>query len=77
VLHVLVEGGPRVFAAFIRAGLADELVLHLAPSLLGGDARSWPGPLGVERMDGARRVRVESVRSLGEDLEVRALIVPG
>jgi len=77
VLHVLVEGGPRVFAAFIRAGLADELVLHLAPRLLGGDALSWLGPLGVERMDGARRVRVESVRSLGEDLEVRALIVPG
>ncbi len=76
VLHLLVEGGPTVFAAFIRAGLADEVVLHLAPRLLGGDALSWLGPLSVDRMDGARRVRVESVRSLDEDLEVRALIVP-
>jgi len=76
VLHVLVEGGPTVFAAFVRAGLADELVLHLAPTLVGGEALSWLGPLGVERMDLARRVRVESVRSLGEDLELRGLLGP-
>jgi diaminohydroxyphosphoribosylaminopyrimidine deaminase/5-amino-6-(5-phosphoribosylamino)uracil reductase len=76
VLHVLVEGGPRVFSAFLRAGLADSLVLHLAPRLVGGDGLSWLGPLGVERMAGARSVRVESVRALGEDLEVRALLGP-
>ena len=76
VLHLLVEGGPRVFAAFVRAGLADELVLHIAPKLVGGDGLSWLGPLGLDRMAGARRVRVESVRALGEDLEVRALLGP-
>lgn len=76
VLHVLVEGGPRVFAAFIRAGLADALVLHLAPRLVGGDGLSWLGPLGLDRMAGARSVRIESMRSLGEDLEIRALLGP-
>ena len=76
VLHVLVEGGPTVFSAFIRAGLADALVLHLAPKLVGGDGTSWLGPLGLDRMAGARPVRVESVRPLGEDLEVRALLGP-
>jgi hypothetical protein len=52
VMHVLVEG-PRVFSAFIRAGLADALVLHLAPSwwaVTGSpgsvrwDWTGWPGP---------------------------------
>ncbi|HET9038455.1 MAG TPA: bifunctional diaminohydroxyphosphoribosylaminopyrimidine deaminase/5-amino-6-(5-phosphoribosylamino)uracil reductase RibD [Myxococcaceae bacterium] len=76
VLHVLVEGGPGVFSAFLRAGLADSLVLHLAPRLVGSDGRSWLGPLGVERMAGARPVTVESVRWLGEDLEIRALLGP-
>ncbi|HEX7353114.1 bifunctional diaminohydroxyphosphoribosylaminopyrimidine deaminase/5-amino-6-(5-phosphoribosylamino)uracil reductase RibD [Brachybacterium sp.] len=33
--HVLLEGGPRVAAGFLRAGLVDELILHLAPTLLG------------------------------------------
>ena len=76
VLHVLVEGGPTVFSAFLRGGLADSLVLHLAPRLVGGDGLSWLGPMGVDRMAGARAVRVESVRSLGEDLEIRALLGP-
>src|SRR4029453_7502407 len=39
VLHVLVEGGPGVFSAFLRAGLADSLVLHLAPRLVGSEDR--------------------------------------
>ena len=33
--HVLLEGGPTLTAAFLRAGLVDELILHLAPTLLG------------------------------------------
>lgn len=33
--HVLLEGGPTLAAAFLREGLVDELMLHLAPTLLG------------------------------------------
>jgi len=33
--HVLLEGGPLLAAGFLRAGLVDELILHLAPTLLG------------------------------------------
>lgn len=39
--HVLLEGGPTVTGAFLRAGLVDELIVHLAPTLLGA------GPPGV------------------------------
>jgi len=39
--HVLLEGGPRLSAAFLRAGLVDELIVHLAPTLLGA------GPAGL------------------------------
>lgn len=33
--HVLIEGGPRVLGAWIRAGLVDELMVYTAPLLLG------------------------------------------
>ncbi|WP_299301946.1 bifunctional diaminohydroxyphosphoribosylaminopyrimidine deaminase/5-amino-6-(5-phosphoribosylamino)uracil reductase RibD [uncultured Brachybacterium sp.] len=33
--HVLLEGGPTLAAAFLQAGLVDELIVHLAPTLLG------------------------------------------
>ena len=32
--HVLLEGGPRLATAFIDAGLVDEFVFYLAPTLL-------------------------------------------
>ncbi|MBB5832966.1 bifunctional diaminohydroxyphosphoribosylaminopyrimidine deaminase/5-amino-6-(5-phosphoribosylamino)uracil reductase RibD [Brachybacterium aquaticum] len=41
IRHVLVEGGPTLAAAFLTAGLVDELIVHLAPSLLGA------GPAGI------------------------------
>ncbi|WP_394216708.1 bifunctional diaminohydroxyphosphoribosylaminopyrimidine deaminase/5-amino-6-(5-phosphoribosylamino)uracil reductase RibD [Brachybacterium vulturis] len=35
IRHLLVEGGPIVTAAFLRVELVDELIVHLAPTLLG------------------------------------------
>jgi diaminohydroxyphosphoribosylaminopyrimidine deaminase / 5-amino-6-(5-phosphoribosylamino)uracil reductase len=72
VLHVLVEGGPRVFAGLVQAGLADELLLHVAPKLVGEEGRSWVGLLGLERMASAPSLHLEAVRRLGEDVEIRA-----
>ncbi|WP_193106302.1 bifunctional diaminohydroxyphosphoribosylaminopyrimidine deaminase/5-amino-6-(5-phosphoribosylamino)uracil reductase RibD [Brachybacterium sp. FME24] len=44
--HVLLEGGPTLAAVFLRAELVDELIVHLAPTLLGG-GRGGIGDLGI------------------------------
>jgi len=33
--HLLVEGGPRVLASFLKEQLADEIVVYIAPRILG------------------------------------------
>jgi diaminohydroxyphosphoribosylaminopyrimidine deaminase/5-amino-6-(5-phosphoribosylamino)uracil reductase len=71
-LHVLVEGGAQLFASLLAARAADELVLYLAPKLLGGDGLSWLGPLGLARMGDALEVAVDEVTQLGGDFRVRA-----
>ena len=76
-LHVLVEGGAQLFASLVAARLPDELVLYLAPKLLGGDGRSWLGPLGLLRMDEAVAVAVNEVTAVGRDFRVRARFVWG
>lgn len=71
VQRVFVEGGPTLASAFVRAGLADELLVYVAPVLLGG-GRLALGDIGVERIDQARRLAVASVQTLGDDLLVVA-----
>ncbi len=61
VERVLVEGGPTITAAFLDAGLVDEIVWLVAPRLLGG------GPVALPRLGTMRNVRVSAVRRIGND----------
>jgi len=68
ITSLLVEGGGAVAAEAVRAGVADRLVLFLAPVLFGGDGVPAIGPLGVTRPAGAVRVEVVAVTRIGPDL---------
>jgi len=67
VQRVFVEGGPAVAASFLRGRLADELLVYVAPVLLGGD-RLALHDIGVTTIGEARRLVVASVTPLGDDL---------
>jgi diaminohydroxyphosphoribosylaminopyrimidine deaminase/5-amino-6-(5-phosphoribosylamino)uracil reductase len=69
--RVFVEGGPAVAASFVREGLADELLVYVAPVLLGGDNLALR-EIGVDTIAHARRLSVAGVKTLGDDLLVIA-----
>lgn len=71
VRSVFVEGGPTLASAFIAAGLADELVVYLAPSLIGGPLVAL-GDLGISSIADARPLILDSVDLLGADLRIVA-----
>jgi diaminohydroxyphosphoribosylaminopyrimidine deaminase/5-amino-6-(5-phosphoribosylamino)uracil reductase len=75
--HVFLEGGPTVAAAFLRAGLVDEVVAYVAPLLLGA-GRSAVGDLGIDTMSDALHLEVRDVTVLGDDPDsnVRLLLRP-
>ena len=75
VQRVFVEGGPTLASAFVREGLADELLVYVAPVLLGG-SRLALGDLGVPTIDAARRLDVASLQTLGDDLLIVAVPRP-
>jgi diaminohydroxyphosphoribosylaminopyrimidine deaminase/5-amino-6-(5-phosphoribosylamino)uracil reductase len=73
--HVLLEGGPTLAAAFLRADLVDEVVVYLAPILLGAGL-SAVGDLGITAIDHALHLPVTDVTVLealnaGDDVNVR------
>ncbi|WP_297367904.1 bifunctional diaminohydroxyphosphoribosylaminopyrimidine deaminase/5-amino-6-(5-phosphoribosylamino)uracil reductase RibD [Cryobacterium sp.] len=67
VRRVFVEGGPTLASAFVRASLVDEYLVYLAPTLLGGD-RLALGDIGVTGIDAQRRLRIEQLLPLGDDI---------
>ena len=72
VNEVHVEGGGRLNGALLRDGLADELLLYLAPCLIGDKARGLFDLPELTSLDGKRRLVVRDMRMVGGDLRVVA-----
>ena len=65
-----VEAGPTLCGALFAAGLVDELLLYVAPVLLGDQARALLQLPDIERMASAPRLRVIEQRQVGNDLRI-------
>jgi len=72
--EVLVEAGSTLNGALLRAGLTDELLLYIAPQLLGDMARGMAqlGELGT--LDQRVRLEWRDMRQVGTDLRIMARI---
>lgn len=70
VRRLLLEGGPTLAGAFLREGLVDEIVIHLAPKLL-GSGPSLVSDLGIRAIGDALDLSVVDVTLLGGDVAIR------
>jgi diaminohydroxyphosphoribosylaminopyrimidine deaminase / 5-amino-6-(5-phosphoribosylamino)uracil reductase len=69
--EVLLETGPNLAGAALTAGLLDELILYLAPHLMGDGARGLVTLPGLERMEHRIPLTIQEVRRIGPDLRLR------
>jgi diaminohydroxyphosphoribosylaminopyrimidine deaminase / 5-amino-6-(5-phosphoribosylamino)uracil reductase len=74
VNELLVECGPRLAAAFLAARRVDELILYVAPMLLGADAPPLTAMTGAEARESAAAFDIGSVERIGADL--RLILTP-
>jgi len=72
VNEVHVEGGSRLSGALLNEGLVDELLLYLAPCLVGDKARGMFDMPELTSLDSKRRLVVRDMRMVGGDLRVVA-----
>lgn len=68
VNQALCEGGGRIAASLIRAGLVDRIVCATAGCAIGGDGLPSVGALGLERLGAAPRFSLDRVERIGADL---------
>ncbi len=64
---VLLEGGPTLAGAFLRAGVVDRILAYVAPILLGGPV-TLVGDVGVSTIFKALRWKFDGVEQIGPDL---------
>jgi diaminohydroxyphosphoribosylaminopyrimidine deaminase/5-amino-6-(5-phosphoribosylamino)uracil reductase len=64
---VLLEGGPTLAGAFLRAGVIDRILVYVAPILLGGPVTAVDD-VGVPTIARALRWQFDGVDRLGPDL---------
>ena len=70
VLQAMIEGGPTLHGALFQQGLVDRIVVYVAPTVLGRDARpgfEWPGPSTITD---ATRWRLTGARQLDDDVRL-------
>jgi diaminohydroxyphosphoribosylaminopyrimidine deaminase/5-amino-6-(5-phosphoribosylamino)uracil reductase len=67
---VLVEAGPTLAGRFVELGLLDELILYVAPRLLGPDARAMLQLPTLQHLDQSSRFRLKGSEQIGDDLKL-------
>ena len=70
--ELLVEAGPTLSGALLDAGLIDELIIYMAPSLLGDSARGLfhlAAPLAMPQRIG---LEIGEIRAVGQDWRIIA-----
>ena len=71
---VMLEGGPTLAGAFLRAGVVDRILAYVAPILLGGPV-TVIDEVGVSTIGKALRWKFDGVEQIGPDLLLS--LVPG
>jgi diaminohydroxyphosphoribosylaminopyrimidine deaminase / 5-amino-6-(5-phosphoribosylamino)uracil reductase len=72
---VLIETGAKFNGSLLAAGVVDEIVAYVAPSLLGDDARGLFAVPALQRLDDRIRLSFTDVRQIGSDLRITARIL--
>jgi diaminohydroxyphosphoribosylaminopyrimidine deaminase/5-amino-6-(5-phosphoribosylamino)uracil reductase len=78
ITRLLIEGGPRLATACLRAGVVDRVAWFTAPTILGGDALPAVADLAVDRLDDRFDLRPLDTMKAGPDmLQVFEVVASG
>ena len=73
--EVHVEAGFRLNGSLLGEGLVDELVVYLAPHLIGDAASSMFHLPALENLDGRHELKIHDLRMIGSDIRVIARVL--
>jgi diaminohydroxyphosphoribosylaminopyrimidine deaminase/5-amino-6-(5-phosphoribosylamino)uracil reductase len=69
--EVLIEAGATLSGSFLRRGLLDEIIIYMAPKLLGSNALPLFS-LPLDTMSAALSLNIKDIRAVGRDWRITA-----
>ena len=72
--ELLVEAGSKLSGALIREGLVDELVIYLAPCLIGDSAQGMLSLPELENLSDKKALTIRDLRMIGTDIRIIARV---
>jgi diaminohydroxyphosphoribosylaminopyrimidine deaminase/5-amino-6-(5-phosphoribosylamino)uracil reductase len=69
ITQLLVEGGPRVIASFLRENLADEFCIYIAPKILGSQGGAGMSP-SIEELVKSFGLDYVDIKRFGDDVRI-------
>jgi diaminohydroxyphosphoribosylaminopyrimidine deaminase/5-amino-6-(5-phosphoribosylamino)uracil reductase len=73
--HLWVEAGATLAGSLIRQQLVDEIILYLAPKLIGSDGRGLFAALGLNDMSDVIDLDIKEITRVGADIRITAQLV--
>lgn len=74
VNEVMVEAGENLAGSFISSGLVDELIIYMAPVLMGNNARGLFNLPLIRQMSNKIQLNIKEIRQFGEDIRIIATL---
>ncbi len=71
---VLLETGATLSGAMLQAGLIDELIIYMAPVLMGNEARGLFALPGLDAMQDKIELEITDQRMVGQDMRITAKV---
>lgn len=73
--ELLLEAGPRLSGSMLQQNLVDQVVIYMAPDLLGNEARGMFNIPGLKMIADKRKMKFREVRRVGRDLRLSLDVV--
>lgn len=73
IMSLLVEGGSEVHASFVKCNAFQQIILYIAPTVIGGrNAFPFVGGIGSETINAGKKLYFTNIEQLGPDIKITA-----
>lgn len=70
VNEILLEAGATLCGSMLKMGLLDEIVIYMAPHVMGANARGLFNLPAIDKMSDRIKLKYQDVRQVGDDLKI-------